>query len=219
MNLSLDEYRALVAKAFRGVGYPWGLTEDASWAARRLAEIDRRSPTAVLSLLEQVDQLDPASTPVLAGMPVSTSAPTWSSDGDALCPVCVGTTLLDRGPVSLGEAIVLGPTRTPALLVPFLYELIASPVDALVVDWGEGTFRLSAGQTELTGGSPEIVDSVTIRLDPKSAAEDGADAQQNWRVRLEHGQIEQFEKYAHRTYAPATEASRQGAGAGTTDND
>lgn len=223
MNLSLDEYRALVAKAFRGVGYPWGLTEDASWAARRLAELDGSSPAAVVGLLDQVAS---QTAPGVLGMPEAD----WTSAKDrTLCPICVGTSLLDRGASELENPLTLGATSTPELLVPFLSELLSSRQVSFVVEWSGGASHITAqnivfyGQRTRMSPSLTITSSAQSDLAPHIAALDGgspaSSGKSNNRVILDVPLVQRLEQLAHRTYAPATDASRAGAGAGTTDND
>ncbi len=223
MNLSLDEYRALVAKAFRGVGYPWGLTEDASWAARRLAELDGSSPAAVVGLLDQLASRDSD----VLGMPEAD----WTSANEGvLCPVCVGTSLLDRGVSDLDNPLSLGRTFTPELLVPFVFELLGSGTASFVVEWPEGASHITAQNTVFYGDITTMTDSVTItratqsedhgrHLSGLAGRSPCVSGQSNNRVILDIPLVQRLEQLAHRTYAPATDASRAGAGAGTTDND
>lgn len=217
MNLSLDEYRALVAKAFRGVGYVWGLTEDASWAARRLAEVDGSSPDGVISLLEQIDS---SSANAAQRMPGAD----WTCSADALCPVCVGTSLLDRGSSVLDEPLTFGSTLTPELLAPFLAELVRH-THGIEATWDSGGCRVERGAIALFGSRTPMASSVTItkRTASERSSVHDADAQTssnvNSRVVLQTEQVLRLEHFAHRIYAPATEESRAGAGAGTSDND
>ncbi len=227
MNLSLDEYRALVAKAFRGVGYSWGLTEDASWAARRLAEVDAQSPAAVVAMLDYLEQSgspmadheSPATTSaVLSRMP----AADWTCTADALCPVCVGTALLDSGRSALDERLTLGPTLTAELLAPFCAQLLGSDPAVLTIDWESGDCRVSQGSLVFSGNRSVVAPTVTIskRMGSDPARDAGSDpTPRTSRVVVDPLQFQRLEALAHRIYAPATEESRAGAGAGTTDND
>ena len=212
MNLSFDEYGALVAKAFRGAGYPWGLTEDASWAARRLAEVDETSPEVVLDLLA-AQSLGKG----VAGMPNAD----WSTNDAALCPICVGTAILD----SRTADVTLGPVYAPELLTPFLIQLLGSDPQKSDAKFGEirwetGGCIVSAQKISRVGSRTTIAGQVQIsmRVDLPAGRRWGSDTSFG-RVILETNQLEQLERLAHRIYAPATNESRSGAGAGSTDND
>lgn len=217
MNLSLDEYRALVAKAFRGVGYPWGLTEDASWAARRLAEVDASSPAVVVALLDRLN-LDDTGAETLSRMPSAD----WTCAADALCSVCVGTALVDLGVSAVAEPLLLGPTLAPEFLAPFLVEVLTlhpSPDHSFAIDWGSGRATVSATTIVFAGERNQVATTVTIRSNNGSEQEPHNGSEANTRVILQTHQIQRLERYAQRIYAPATDASRAGAGAGTSDND
>jgi len=206
MNLSFDEYGALVAKAFRGVGYAWGQTEDAAWAARKLADVDEGSSAAVLTLLDHVD-----------GDPLAERMPNdaWGCSADALCPISVGTALLDLG---CPDRLALGPTLVPQLLAPFM-QLLVETEDSkgISIEWGAGNCTVTSETFEFAGERRSLADEVVVRrVEPQGNPEPLSLG----RVILEESTVSRFEAYAHRVYAPATEASRDaGAGAGTLDND
>lgn len=105
MNLSLSEFQALVRKAFRGAGYPWGLAEDGAAAARTLAERGEDAGAAVARLLDAVEDRDLADL-----MPDEN----WTAAGGPACPVCVGACLSDAG----NPDVELGPVLEPSLLLP-----------------------------------------------------------------------------------------------------
>ena len=155
MNLSLGEFEALVRKAFRGAGYPWGLAEDGANAARTLAECGEPAGASVVRLLEAVRDV-----PLSELMP----GDDWHAPSGTACPICVGACLEDVG----RPEVELGPMHEPALLLP----------------------------------------------------EPPAVGDRHDRVELDAETLAALEGWAHRTYAPDTEASRiAGAGAGLTDND
>ncbi len=125
-----------------------------------------------------------------------------------LLDLMVGISLADRGVVPTEIATA----AAPLLVVPFLGR-VASEGKALQVHGGSAAFRvwqhgcdpvnLPAGVRLQVKGTVPMGDKESCsRLDPSSKS---LTVLQNW---------------AHRTYAPATEASRlAGAGAGVTDND
>ena len=221
MNLSLDEYRALVAKAFRGVGYEWGLTEDAAWAARRLAEFDAASPAMVLALLEAMD----AEPPLSSHMPLAD----WTTDGAALCPIMVGTSLSDLagfpGASRMDRRkLTLSTTWAPILIAPFLMRLSARASEGIEYSatWDGGACTAAEAELRIEGESVLTARSVRIvESEPESSVvqNSGDRPHRLSRVDLDPTVLKGLERLAHRVYAPATDASRDGAGAGTTDND
>ncbi|MEM9655059.1 MAG: DUF3726 domain-containing protein [Actinomycetota bacterium] len=213
LDLSHGEFAALVAKAFRGVGYSWGLTEDAAFAAGRLAEAGLASAASVVRLLRAVD-----GTPVAERMP----NPDWSANSAPLCPICVGTAIVDGGAIGRGrdanEQFTIGRTVEPLLIAPFLSTMAAvdKPGSGFVLEWGAASCLVSSAAITLLGTPPPDPTTVTIR----TATDGPRTGPSLGRVRVTDADFGALERYAHRVYAPATDASRSaGAGAGATDND
>lgn len=212
MNLSFSEYRALVAKAFRGAGYSWGLTEEASFAAVRLAEFGLPAGEMVVRLLQQVDSI-----PTADLMPTSD----WQSTGDALCPVCVGAFLADEGGCA---DLTLGPTCEPVFIAPLLMQTLEveaadsagtgpGAVLGYLISWDGGEVQVTSSALALTGELQPIPASVTITRQQL----DLPDVAAYLRADLDDDVLVTLERFAHRVYAPATEASRN-AGAGGADD-
>lgn len=206
MNLSFGEFRALVAKAFRGAGYSWGLTEDAAHASVRLAECGIDVGPAVVRLLQATEGAALASL-----MPTET----WGCEGEVLCPICVGTSIADCGgcPDLALEGLV-----EPVFLAPFLVSVLETDSgEGFVIEWDGGRCEVSTGTIELAG-SP-ISSGSTVNISRKEMPAKAVANRRN-RIELDEATKTAIEAYAHRTYAPATEASRlAGAGAGLVDND
>lgn len=204
MNLSFGEFGALVAKAFRGAGYSWGLTEDASFAAQRLAEFDASAGDAVVRLLHTTSGIDTTTL-----MPNAE----WASVGDLLCPVCVGATMIDSGQC---PEVVFDGLVEPALLTPFLARL-AEGSHGYSLEWTDGSCEVTAEATAFTGELPRAATSV--RLSARADAPLGTIVRLT-RVELDEATSSTLASFAQRTYAPATEESRlTGAGAGILDED
>lgn len=109
----------------------------------------------------------------------------------AICPLALGGYLSDVGEIPDG---LIGPVWTPILLRPFLANLTQSGVDI----------------------APEAdTDPVTLCLAPRSKPQ----AATHSRATLQTATLDVLLAFAARTYAPATEQSRAGAGAGVPDND
>lgn len=205
MNLSLGEFRALVAKAFRGAGYPWGLTEDGAYAARRLAEFGLDSGPMVVRLLQFAD-----GRPLIDLLP-DIDAPTTESRSPR-CPVCVGATLADRG---LGPPLVIGTVVEPLLAGPIIATAMSRTGKVVRLSWDSGALTLGDDRFSLDGALPDGPIVVTAGQSSTPATTEIT----HTRVELDDLTFDALERFAHRTYAPATDASRQGAGAGLSDND
>lgn len=212
VDLSVGEFRALVAKAFRGAGYSWGLTEEASFASGVLAENGIDAGAVVTSLLGLVDGREPAS--MTPSNPKSTRQ--WGSDSEVLCPVCVGATLLDLGACT---DIELSGVVEPLLIAPFLMLLVNGDQSArgFVIDWEAGRCHVGSGGLEVHG-SPETLGGL-VTIEPQTGDHVGEVSLRS-RVMLDRATRDRLEAFAYRTYAPATSESRLGgAGADTSDDD
>ena len=204
VDLSFGEFRALVAKAFRGAGYPWGLTEDAAFAAVTLAEFGLDAGVIVASLLHGA-----GGTEVGDRMPDAS----WTARGGVLCPICVGTAIADVGSC---EDLDLDEVAQPALIAPFLVEISNTPDDWFVVSWAEGQCLVGNDAVVLEGSLPTEPRPVTISGTHARPTTVGRAS----RVTLDDTTFASLEAFSHRTYAPATSTSRLGgAGAGLVDND
>lgn len=213
-RVSLAEIDAMGRKAARGTGLSWGLAEEAGRAARWLAAYRQPGPEALLAALEAVNGAVAAHAPRPEG-------PVWRAEAGTLCPVATGAALSDRaGAIAAGASFGLGPVIAPLLLVPFLCRaardlgcpialdgpeiaLVATPEGPATPDWRRLHAPLS-GELQVRRAA----------WAPGPAAGAGADP---WPVAVETWRA--LDWLAHRTYAPATEASRAGAGSGLPDTD
>ena len=127
------------------------------------------------------------------GLPDTWSEKTVPSEtAVALCPVCVGTVIVDTGLVPVGS---FGPVLVPEMLEPFLREV---------------------GSYELTGSSRS---PATVRIKELGLGSPEVGKSHD-RVEISEHDLEALERRAQRTYAPATTESRNaGAGSDGSDND
>lgn len=200
-DLSLGEFGALVAKAFRGAGYSWGLTEDASFAAKRLGESGLPAADLVVGLLEAVDGRDPTSLmPHVLAVERST----------IVCPICVGVCLADLRSTSAFTSSVVANVVAPALVAP-LVAVCLTPGErsSYVIEWDTGRCEAWFGSIVMSGSHPDH--AVDIQISTRDTVVEPVELHR--RVVLERPTLEALERFAHRTYAPDTEASRI-AGAG-----
>ena len=212
--VSLAEIDAMGRKAARGAGFAWGLAEEAGRAARWLAAYRQPGPQTLLAALEAMDGAVTAHAP-------RPDRPLWQPEAGTLCPVATGAALSDRAEaVAAGALVRLAPVISPLLLVPFLcraardlgclillegkeLSMVATPEGPATRDWRQFSATEAAGlRVSRTTGAHGT--GVTPGAEPLRVPVEV------WRA---------LDRFAHRTYAPATEASRAGAGSGVRDND
>ncbi|WP_282605748.1 DUF3726 domain-containing protein [Pelagibius sp. Alg239-R121] len=208
MSWSLGETRSLAIKAARGAGMTWGLAEDAGFAVQWL---QANGSPGVQILAEYLSWRDDAENEI---------TPAWFAfhqpESPAIyCPIELGTAILDSGKTAPNR---FDRVAHPLLLAPFLGVATASGVRCLSWHSTEillcrNGFTTSAQQRTLLveQAACQIADSKLSRLSNR-IFQRVPDSEQRHIARLE--------KFAARTYAPASEQSRlTGAGAGVNDND
>lgn len=205
IDLSLGEFGALVAKAFRGAGYSWGLAEEASFAARRLAAHGLPAAVMCTSLLSTVD-----------GHPTTALMPTaeWTSTGEVLCPICIGASIVDLGG---RDSLTLDSVVEPLFVAPILGASLARGAGrGYSLAWPGGGAVVSTAAISVHGEAPKR----PVELVISRAQNDGGTSEIRNRIVVDNETLAHLEAFAHRVYAPATDASREsGAGAGLLDND
>lgn len=191
MRWSLNEVETLARKAVRGAGYSWGQAEDAGAAVRWLEARGWPGTESLSALLD-------------AG----------AGPGD--CPIELGTMLCDRGapPAPLRVADL----SAPLLVLPFRAWCAEACGAHLRADIGAAEFTVGPrgawadGRTDLPLRGP-----LQLGMGQKPEAPPVAVAD---RSRCDAAAMAALERFAARTYAPATEHSRlAGAGAGLSDTD
>ncbi|MFT6301556.1 MAG: hypothetical protein ACI9XK_004812 [Granulosicoccus sp.] len=241
IELSNNEAASLVKLAARGVGYPWGLVEEAAHVSRWL--IERRIPTLELfrSLFTWVDERE------FSQLILQPNDNRWRCSRDELCPLVCGAAIIDSASMLLTEdKIELNNVVCPILLIPFISEASVLLEKSIRMTWKDAEFVVNGVFIESINDSSKVIHTpmalkspasicITVVSDPSDIPEVLADSEgallkasssELWPVVL-HSRVsvdliclESLKQYAHRTYAPATEQSRlSGAGAGTSDND
>lgn len=216
MTFSLNEIEVTGKRAARGAGYSWGLAEEAGKAARWLTVHDLPGPEMLAELLTRND-----GRPYEALAPEPAAGP-WQSRSGPLCPLISGAALCDRAQeIARGQAIELGATAYPLLLVPFAAAAAKLGAMTILLIWpdvrvevGADGFALEGDASALTARSVECVRCCKgdggMTMAPVNLP-GRAIAAETW---------SRLGAFAQRTFAPATEASRlAGAGAGLQDND
>lgn len=211
MTLSLNEVEALAKKAVRGSGYAWGIAEETGKAVRWLCAADVDGCAALAEYLSGCDGTDLSARARVQGN-------IWSSSGDRLCPLLAGAALSDLADTLKDREIRLQSVSHPILLAPFA-GLSAQHLEATVVlEWNEACVATDGKALALQGETAALAATVTARIE--------TDFHHTYRqptcsrANPDEDTLAVLSRLAHRTYAPATEASRlSGAGAGLSDND
>ncbi|WP_027258059.1 DUF3726 domain-containing protein [Leisingera aquimarina] len=215
MNHSLNEIEAMCKRAARGAGLSWGLAEEAAKGTRWLSSFGFPGAELLAALLELNDRLPPAdfAPSALTGV--------WSAPSGRMSPLIAGAALSDCA-VQLMDAgrIEMERVCVPLLLVPFAAGAALRLETPVAVEWA-GVYLATDGRQLCARGAP---DAYTAMLADKVAFSTPAEMTDRREPVLRgSAPAEAWDRLgvlAHRTYAPATEASRlRGAGAGLSDND
>ncbi|MEO9904065.1 MULTISPECIES: DUF3726 domain-containing protein [Alphaproteobacteria] len=210
MTYSLNEAEATARKAARGAGYGWGLAEEAGKAVRWLCMQSEDSVAVLAGLLERIDG------ETLAEHTPTSGAGTIQAEGAWLCPLLAGVMLSDSAAQLRSREIRMEIVLEPMFLLPFaaraalqleMTVTVSTPAFSALTDGRILTLtgtRISVAEDVLVraGGTVGKVSAHATRCLPNPEA---------WAV---------LSRFAERTYAPATEASRLlGAGAGVSEDD
>ena len=211
MICSFNEIEAMARKAARGGGLSWGLAEEAGKAVRRLAEAGLPGPQLLADLLRRNDGRQYSDL-----MPMEVDGVLTAKAG-RLCPIIAGAYICDcADALQGGNEIRLGETASPALLLPFIAAAARRTGITAKVVWPGAQVWAGGGQLLAEGANETLLAAETaavsiVRGGPVTGRNislgEGRDVSDDtWRA---------LEEFAYRTYAPATEASRAGAGAGS----
>ena len=212
MKVSLNEAAGMATKAAWGAGRPWGLAQEAGNAVSALEAMRLPGAASLFNLLAATDRL-----PCERLRPITTGNGNWASE-NSLCPLLTGAYIADAG----GEefAAELDAVYAPLLLLPFARLHCAG----VQISWDNAL--ILANRTEASVEGNGLSDTVARAVQIAPLASSALDAS-----KITHSSCwgpvdiadeiwEALSAFAHRTYVPATEASRlKGAGAGLTDND
>ncbi|MCP4768434.1 MAG: DUF3726 domain-containing protein [Gammaproteobacteria bacterium] len=214
-RLTLAEAEAYLRKAARACGLDWGIAEEAGKAARWLAAFDLPGPETMLAHLQQLPkgeyrQLIP-----------DCSLEPWQAPGGLLCPVITGAALADRSAQMLdGHCFRLAATAYPLLLAATVGQAARCHRTVFTTTWAGVRVSCFENGLSIEGNRDDLllarVDSVTCQQDSLSEPQQLPSTRS---YAIDFDQFQVIDQLALQTYAPATEASRAGAGAGLTDND
>ncbi len=195
MSRSLGECRALCVKAARGSGHPWGMAEEAGFAAHWLLQRGFPGLAATASLLEW-------------------RASAGTSFTQEQCALVQGTRLMDTQALQLPSHDIY----QPLLLLPFLAQIV-DQIASLRFANTDVLFAFNDAVFVPAERSNLVCDYAHCTLVMHGSGSVGSD--QQYRSSAEDDEsVQRLEKLAEHTYAPATESSRlKGAGSGLNDND
>lgn len=209
MSYALNEVEATAKRAARGAGYDWGLAEEAAKATRWLCVQGLDGAAVLAGLLEAGYAAE-----LPAHVPQSLDG-NWLAEVP-LCPLAAGAALSDCAAQLQSAPLATGPVSRPAMILPFA-AMAARQLGTCVTVAGEGFQAVTDGTgLHCEGTLPETAAQLTIR-----AAGSLANAYPSFtRAEPEEAAWAVLNRFAQKTYAPATEESRLlGAGAGLSDND
>jgi hypothetical protein len=214
-HLTLAETESYLRKAARACGLDWGIAEEAGKAARWLAAFKLAGPETLLAHLQQIDGKE-----YQQFIPDCSIDP-WQAPGGLLCPVITGAALADRSAQMLdGRVFQLASTAYPLLLAATVGQAARCHRRVFTTAWAGVRVSCFENGLSIDGNRDDLllarVDDVSCRLDdldqpqllPSTLA-----------YPIDHQIFKRIDELAFKTYAPATEESRAGAGAGLTDND
>ncbi len=241
LPLSRSEIEATALKASRGAGMAWGMAEEAAFATLWLAD---HGIDGLALLARHLDRLAVAragagvkvgaKVGAGAGSALQITAAGWHCNG-VLCPLTAGAALGDhfdlvQGP--LQRPVVLSDLSAPALILPFLAAAAARTGAVVVVGWPGVTVVLSAGDLLAIAGDATLMAdhantvtvtaTVTATLTATMTATVTATVTRMPDVApclaVQPGPWQALQAHVQRTYVPASDQSRRGAGAAGSDN-
>ncbi len=209
MSYSLNEMEATAKRATRGAGYPWGLAEDAAKAARWLCVQGLDGSAELAHVLECRFEEQPTKhrPHALAGV--------WQAESD-LCPLAAGALLSDCAQNLRAAPIEMQHVIAPSVLLPFAANAAKRLGRAVLIEIDEVVAVTDGAHLDVQGKLPSLAQRVVVSqctetVTPRHLQTRSHPSAQSWDI---------LNRFAHKTYAPATEESRAlGAGAGLSDND
>ena len=214
-KITLAEIEFYLRKAARAVQLDWGICEEAGKAARWLAAFDLPGAELLLSHLQQIENMDYSEfVPDCAQTP-------WRAPSGVICPVIGGAALADRSAQMLGgKAFELSRVAYPLLLAATVGQAARCHQTVFTTSWGDVSLSCHENGISIHGNRSDLfadyADSVCCRQSESYAAQQ---LPSTLAYSMDSDIWDRIDALAFLTYAPATEASRAGAGAGLTDND
>ncbi|MFS4583511.1 DUF3726 domain-containing protein [Phaeobacter sp. C3_T13_0] len=216
MSHSLNEIEAMSKRAARGAGLSWGLAEEAAKGTRWLSSFGFPGTEMLANLLDMNDRI-----PSIDVSPVSLRAEIWHAPARRMSPLIAGAALsdcavrlLERGTITMENVSI------PLLAVPFMGGAALRLGRPVAAEWDGARVATDGKRLCVQGSSDVLRTRQTERMVFSAPADMTGQLEPVMRANVSEESWEQLGKFAHRTFAPATEESRlRGAGAGLSDND
>lgn len=215
MSHSLNEIEAMSKRAARGAGLAWGLAEEAAKGTRWLSAFSFPGAEMLAGLLTLNDRL-----PAVDLAPSSLQG-RWFAPAGRMSPLIAGAAMSDCAVrMEAGQMIEMENVSFPLLVVPFAGGAALRLGCPVSVSW-EGARLTTDGQRLcVQGDRAALLAHHAVSLSCAARAEMTGQSEPVMRAEADEAAWQILGEFAHRTYAPATEASRLlGAGAGLSDND
>ena len=214
-NITLAEIEFYLRKAARAIELDWGICEEAGKAARWLAAYVLPGPQMLLGHLQTIEGQDYAESIPDCNKEI------WKARGGVICPVIGGAALADRSAQMLeGKVFQLATVSHPLLLAATVGQAARCHQAVFTTSWADVSLSCHENGISIQGNRDDLllkkVDSVTCR---RSEDTDPQQLPLTTAYPVDSEIWAQIDALAFKTYAPATEESRAGAGAGLTDND
>ena len=214
-NVTLAEIEAYGKKAARALALDWGICEEAGKAARWLAAYGLPGPETLLTHLQFIENKN------YRDLIPDCNESVWRATSVYLCPIIAGAALADRSAQMLeGKVFELAGVSCPLLLAATVGQAARCHQTVFTTSWAGVSISCFENGLSIEGNRKDLfldeVDTVTCRQT------EGSTPQQlpsTMAYAMEDELWKQIDDLAFKTYAPATEESRAGAGAGLTDND
>jgi len=201
MIYSLNEIDAHCKKAARGAGFEWGYAEDIGKVARWLAAFELPGVSLVRHYLTQIDQSTKPYNP-----PSVTCQTMFHAAQGNLCPIQTGCYLADVLSVNADQQSSFEQLGFPLLLLPFLSRLSDQANLSVHYFYNGNQFYYGTGKLKYNATDTLTCDQIKhAKCIFIAESVDGNKAQVV-------GQNVNLNNYACKTYVPATEESRRGAG-------
>jgi len=199
MSWSIGEIRSLALKAARGAGMEWGMAEEAGFALEWLERNALPGTKALAYYLSSYNASD--------------------ESRHEYCPIMLGCRIADSNNWHLADKALV---NQPLLITPFLASLAGDRV--LQLAWLDTTIKLTESYAFPVSHGEFFTSQTTMRFTisiKKIRPNNLSKHEKSTRIPYTQSQpVKILSHLAHKTYAPATEASRiAGAGAGLNDND
>ena len=214
-HLTLAETESYLRKAARARGLDWGIAEEAGKAARWLAAFSLPGPETLLEHLQQLSgdryhQFIP-----------DCAAEPWQAPGGLICPIIGGAAIADRSAQMLeGHCFRLGATAYPLLLAATVGQAARCHRRVFTTAWGDLRISCFENGLSIEGNHDDLMlaraESVTCQL---GNLQQPQQLPSTMAYTIDEDIFKRIDQLAFQTYAPATDESRAGAGAGLTDND